>query len=207
MNYAPEPEVTQDIAIVDSGGANIASVKYALERLGVNGALTADPEAIRRAHKVILPGVGAAGDAMARLQAQELIDCLRSLSQPVLGICLGMQLLYQHSAEGDVDLLGLLAGEINGFDPAATPGPVPHMGWHDVSFIGDHPLLAGIADHSYFYFVHGYYAPVTAATIGTCSYGTDFAAIVARDNVMGCQFHPERSGAAGAQLLDNFLRL
>ena len=196
-----------DIAIVDSGGANIASVKYALERLEAHSALTGDPETIRRAHKVILPGVGAAGDAMARLQAQELIDCLRGLTQPVLGICLGMQLLFDHSAEGDVDLLGLLTGEINGFDPDIKPGPVPHMGWHDVSLSGDHPLLAGIANHSYFYFVHGYYAPVTADAIGTCSYGADFAAIVAKGTVMGCQFHPERSGAAGAQLLDNFLRL
>lgn len=198
----------QDIAIVDSGGANIASVKYALERLDSNGELTADPERIKKADKVILPGVGAAGDAMARLQRVELLDCLNALGQPVLGICLGMQLLFEYSEEDDVALLGLLHGRVKGFASAATPGPVPHMGWHDVGLDGSgHPLLAGVADHSYFYFVHSYYAPVTAAAIGICHYGADFAAIVAQDTIMGCQFHPERSGAPGARLLHNFLQL
>lgn len=194
------------IAIIDSGGANIASVLYALERLGVQGRLTDDPEAIRAARRVILPGVGMARDAMSRLREKNLVPVIRALRQPVLGICLGMQMLFDHSEEGGVDMLGLLPGAVRRFDEA-TSGIVPHMGWNEVAFQGAHPLTRGIADNSHFYFVHSYFAPTGPHTVGICDYGTPFSAIVARDNFMGCQFHPERSGAAGAAILKNFMEI
>lgn len=194
------------IALIDSGGANIASVLHALERLGARGVLTGDPETIRTAERVILPGVGMAGDAMKRLSEKNLIPVIRALKQPVLGICLGMQLLFEHSEEGDADMLGLLPGTVRRFDEK-TSGIVPHMGWNEVAFQGDHPLVRDIPDRSHFYFVHSYFAPPGPYTIGICEYGKPFSAIVARDNFMGCQFHPERSGAMGAAILKNFLEI
>jgi glutamine amidotransferase len=199
-----------NVAIIDSGGANIASVLFALERAGADAVLTADPDVISRSPRVILPGVGAAAEAMRTLAARDgLVASIRGLAQPVLGICLGMQLLFTHSEEGDADMLGILEADVRRF--AETPGvTIPHMGWNTVSKTGagaDHPLLDGIADESYFYFVHSYRAPVGPYTIGTCDYAGAFTAICAQGNFMGCQFHPERSGAAGARLLENFLKL
>lgn len=194
------------IAIIDSGGANIASVQFALERLGAASILTDDAATIRSADKVLLPGVGAAPVAMQRLAQTGLIDCIRELTQPVLGICLGMQLLFARSAEGDTPLLGLFAANCSGFTPA--PGrSVPHMGWNRLARHQDHPLLAGIDDGAHVYFVHSYFAPVTSDTVAASSYGDDFTAIVAKNNFMGCQFHPERSGPVGAQILRNFLEM
>ena len=196
------------IAIIDSGGANIASVRFALERLGVDSVLTADPAVISAAERVILPGVGAAPVAMAQLARAGLVECIRGLTQPVLGICLGMQLLFDRSEEGDTPLLGLVGGTCGAFDPGMGL-TVPHMGWNRLLPQGEgrHLLLSGVEDGAYVYFVHSYAAPVSADTAASCSYGVDFTALVARGNFMGAQFHPERSGPVGARILGNFLAL
>ena len=196
------------IAIIDSGGANIASVRFALERLGVDSVLTADPAVISAAERVILPGVGAAPVAMAQLARAGLVECIRGLTQPVLGICLGMQLLFERSEEGDTPLLGLVGGTCGAFDPGMGL-TVPHMGWNRLLPHGEgrHPLLSGVEDGAHVYFVHSYAAPVSADTVASCSYGVDFTALVARGNFMGAQFHPERSGPVGARILGNFLAL
>jgi len=196
------------IAIIDSGGANIASVRFALERLGVDGQLTADPAVINAAERVILPGVGAAPAAMAQLDRAGLIECIRGLTQPVLGICLGMQLLFERSEEGDTPLLGLIGGTCRAFDPSAGL-TVPHMGWNRLVTTNaeEHPLLAGVEAGSHVYFVHSYAAPDSTDTVASCSYGVDFTALVAHGNFMGAQFHPERSGPVGAAILGNFLKL
>ena len=194
------------IAIIDSGGANIASVKFALERLGVGSVLTVDVSVIRSADKVILPGVGAAPVAMQRLVSNGLTDCIRTLQQPVLGICLGMQLLFSRSTEGDTPLLGLIDAECTAFIPTSQRS-VPHMGWNRLVFQHEHPLLAGVEKGAHVYFVHSYFAPVTNETIAECSYGQNFTAIVGKKNFMGCQFHPERSGSVGARILQNFLEM
>lgn len=193
------------IALIDAGGANIGSVRYALERLGAHAELTSDPEAIRRADRVILPGVGTASAGMARLRELALVDVVRGLSQPLLGICLGMQLLFDSSEEGDVECLGLLPGRVRRLE--AHPGiRVPHMGWNRLRPHRDDPLLAGIGTDAQAYFVHSYAAPVTDDTIASSEHGDAFTAIVRRGRCMGAQFHPERSSATGARLLDNFLR-
>ena len=196
------------IAIIDSGGANIASVRFALERLGVDSVLTADPAVISAAERVILPGVGAAPVAMAQLARAGLVECIRGLTQPVLGICLGMQLLFERSEEGDTPLLGLVGGTCGAFNPGMGL-TVPHMGWNRLLPHGEgrHPLLSGVGDGAHVYFVHSYAAPVSADTVASCSYGVDFTALVARGNFMGAQFHPERSGPVGARILGNFLAL
>ena len=195
------------LVLIDSGGANIASVKFALERLGVEGVLAADPDKIARATHVILPGVGAARDAMDKLQARELVECIRGLSQPTLGICLGMQLLFSHSEEGDAAMLDIISGNVRHFKPEAEK-TIPHMGWNNVRVEYEHPLFKDVPDDSYFYFVHSYFAPSGNYTLASCAYGSEvFSASIARDNFMGCQFHPERSGAAGQQVLRNFLEM
>jgi glutamine amidotransferase len=194
------------IAIIDSGGANIASVQFALERLGAESVLTKDVKIIQSADKVLLPGVGAAPIAMQNLAEYELIDCIRSLTQPVMGICLGMQLLFAVSPEGNTPLLGIFDADCETFTPAQGRS-VPHMGWNRLSKQQDHPLLAGVDEGAHVYFVHSYFAPVTAQTIATTNYGDDFTAIVAENNFMGCQFHPEKSGLVGAQILRNFLEM
>lgn len=192
------------LAIVDSGGANIASVRFALERLGVQSELTADPAVIRAAERVILPGVGSAAEGMKRLQAKGLVDCVRGLTQPVLGVCLGMQLLFERSEEGDTPTLGLIPGQVTRLpDPPGVT--VPHMGWNTLTTGRDVGLLAGIGRDARFYFVHSFAAPVNAFTQASCRHGTPFAAIVQRGNFSGVQFHPERSGPAGARLLRNFV--
>ncbi|HEU0153803.1 MAG TPA: imidazole glycerol phosphate synthase subunit HisH [Arenimonas sp.] len=193
------------VVLVDSGGANIGSVRYALERLGVDAAMTADPETIRGADRVILPGVGAAAPAMARLNELNLVPLLRGLRQPLLGICLGMQLLFEGSEEGDVDCLGLVPGRVRRM-PASPGVRVPHMGWNRLRPTRADPLLDGVADGAQAYFVHGYAAPVTDDCLAACTHGGPFAAMVRRGNVAGAQFHPERSGAVGARLLQNFLQ-
>ncbi len=194
------------IAIIDSGGANIASVQFALERLGARSVLTRDAAEIAAADRVLLPGVGAAPVAMKALGDAQLIEPIRQLRQPVLGICLGMQLLFGRSFEGDTDLLGILDGACHAFTPSEGRS-VPHMGWNRLHPTTTHPLLAGLDDVSHVYFVHSYYVPVNDATIATCNYGQYFTAIAARDNFLGCQFHPERSGQVGARILQNFLEM
>ena len=197
---------TDEVTIIDGGGANIASLRFALERLGRQAVLTTDPERIANASHVILPGVGAARNAMERLRSHELNSFIPQLHQPFLGICLGMQLLFERSAEEDAECLGILHGCAQRF--VANPDrPVPHMGWNRIATLQDSPLLAGLAKDEYFYFVHSYALPVSEDTIASSDYGGAFSAIVGRGNFHGTQFHPERSGAAGARLLANFLSL
>ena len=196
----------RDVVVVASGGANIASLRFALERLGAPVELSADPARIRAASHVILPGVGAAADAMARLERSGLDRVLPGLTQPVLGICLGMQLLHEASEEGGARCLGIIPGVARRF--AEAPGrPVPHMGWNTLEVRRDCPLLEGLTDADHAYFVHSYALEVGEATVASCRYGAPFSACVAWRNFYGAQFHPERSAGAGARLLENFLRL
>lgn len=194
----------KNVAIIDGGGANIASLKFALARLGYSGHLTTDHEYVRRASHVILPGVGAAADAMNRIRSAGLGELIAGLEQPILGICLGMQLLFESSEENDTACLGVLPGTARLFE-SSPEQPVPHMGWNQIQRTRDSNLLAGIPDGSHFYFVHSYAVDVTEDTLATTEYGRDFAAIAERDNVAATQFHPERSGRYGARLLQNFL--
>jgi imidazole glycerol-phosphate synthase subunit HisH len=194
------------LAIIDSGGANIASLQFAVQRLGIESDLTTDPARLRAASHVLLPGVGAAADCMGRLQSAGLIATIRELKQPVLGICVGMQLLFESSEEGDVTCLGVLPGRVRRFN-GRNGLPVPHMGWNQLEFERVSPLLNGIASGDYVYFVHSFAAPVSDLTLARTQYGDEFAAIVQRDNIYGAQFHPERSAKVGAQLLENFLQL
>lgn len=214
MSQAPElleqhdrrPATGLSVVLVDAGGTNIGSVRYALARLGVEAPLTADAAAIRAADKVILPGVGAAAPAMARLHALGLVEVLRGLTQPVLGVCLGMQLLCAHSEEGAVDGLGVLPATVQRL--RATPGlRVPHMGWNRVRPCAPHPLLAGLPADAQAYFVHSYAVPLGDDTLATTEHGQAFSAVVGRGNFFGMQFHPERSAAVGMRLLRNFLDL
>lgn len=196
----------RDVVIVAGGGANIASLRFALERLGARSEVSADPERIRGATHVILPGVGAAADAMARLNASRLDRLIPTLRQPVLGICLGMQLLHEASEEGDTRCLGIIPGTATRF--AAEPGlPVPHMGWNTLRIERASALLSGIDGEPYAYFVHSYRLAPSAATTASCLYGAPFGACVAWRNFHGTQFHPERSAALGARVLGNFLNL
>ena len=197
---------TADVVIVDSGGANLASLGFALQRLGASSQVSGDAQVIGGARRVLLPGVGAAQDAMARLQSLQLVNCLRSLQQPLLGICLGMQLLFSHSAEGGTDCLDIVAGTVQRL--VAAPGrPVPHMGWNCCRQTGADALLRGIGERDYFYFVHGFAAAATAETTAVTDYGSPFSAVVSRGNFHGVQFHPERSSVPGARVLANFLAL
>ena len=192
--------------IIPTGGANLASLQFALQRLGKDVQVSHDPEDIRAASHVLLPGVGAAQDAMARLRDIKLHDLLPTLKQPVLGICLGMQLLFDGSAEDNATCLGIIAGRAQQF-VASNDLPVPQMGWNQIQACISNPLLVGVPSGSYCYFVHSYALPVGVATIAESHYGVPFSAVVARDNFFGTQFHPERSGRAGAQMLANFLDL
>ncbi|PKL96856.1 MAG: imidazole glycerol phosphate synthase subunit HisH [Gammaproteobacteria bacterium HGW-Gammaproteobacteria-8] len=191
------------IAVINSGGANLGSVVQALNRLGAESLLTADPALIRSAERVILPGVGAAASAMAALREHGLVDVIRGLGQPVLGICLGLQLLFEGSEEGNVECLGILPGRVTRLPE--TPGlRLPHMGWNQLQWQLNDPLAAGLDGSEWFYFVHSYAAPAGAA-VASCMHGTAFAAVVRQRNFAACQFHPEKSAAAGARLLKNFL--
>ncbi len=193
------------VAVIDSGGANIGSVRYALDRLGVESVVTGDAAVIALCERVILPGVGAAAVAMARLRELGLVETIRALQQPLLGICLGMQLLFESSEEGEVETLGLMKGRVTKL-PEAPGVRIPHMGWNRLALRRESTLLAGIESGAQCYFVHSYAAPVTGECIAASAHGVPFAALVQRGNVAGAQFHPERSGAAGARLLENFVR-
>lgn len=205
---SPRADATGDlaleVAVIDAGGANLGSVRYALERLGARPRLVRDADTLPGAARVILPGVGAAAPAMAVLRERGLDSALRQLQVPLLGICLGMQLLYEASEEGDVACLGLLPGRVRAMRAAAGVR-IPHMGWNRLRARRPSPLLAGLADGEQAYFVHGYAAPVDQACIAETRHDAPFAAIVERGRVCGAQFHPERSSRAGACLLRNFL--
>ncbi len=193
-----------DLVVVDSGGANLGSVMIALRRLGVEPPLVRDVDSIDRAGRVLLPGVGAAGPVMRRLREFGLVECLRGLRKPLLGICVGMQVLFERSEEGDKECLGLLAGSVSKLQ-GGDGIRVPHMGWNSLQFERPSPLLEGIDEGGHAYFVHSYAAPVTADCVARTDHGAPFAALVQRGNVAGAQFHPEKSSGVGAQLLRNFL--
>lgn len=195
------------IAIIRGCGANIASVQFALERLGKQSILTTDANSISAASHVILPGVGTAKQAMLQLQELRLIEVIQKLSQPVLGICLGMQILYEFSHEGDTDGLAIIPGRVSHL-PTDKPLTIPHIGWNQLQFYDNKsPILQDISNNNYFYFVHSYMAPVNEYTLATTNYGKNFAALVQKNNFYGMQFHPERSGKVGENILQNFLDL
>jgi glutamine amidotransferase len=192
--------------IIAGCGANLASLGFALQRLGADVPVTEDPSRVKRASHVILPGVGAAAPAMARLREMGFVDVVPKLRQPVLGICLGMQLLFTGSDEEDTPCLGVIDARVQLLAPGAAL-PVPQMGWNALSVTGESPLLAGIADGAYAYFVHSYAAPTGAYTRAVADYGGAFSAVVEERNFFGTQFHPERSAGVGAQILENFLNI
>ena len=192
------------IGLIDTGCANIASVRFALERAGLDHFVVRDPSETGDCDRLILPGVGAAGAAMARLQDRGWPDAFRRDDRPLLGICLGMQLLFDHSAEGEVDTLGLIPGRVERL-PLSEGLVWPHMGWNALQAFGqDEPLLRAVSLGEYAYFVHGFYAPVGAHTVAQADYGAEVSAIVRAGHIAGCQFHPERSGRVGARILSNF---
>lgn len=194
------------VAIIDSGGANIASLLYALQRIGAAATLTTDAAQIKSSTRVILPGVGAAKDAMERLRKHELVDVIRELTQPVLGVCLGMQLLADASEEEDVECLGVIPGTARRM-LADTNCPVPNMGWCPISKANDHEILNNIDEGSYFYFIHSYALPLSEYTVAAAEHAEPFSAVVSHDNFVAAQFHPERSSITGSHLLRNFLGL
>lgn len=189
------------LAIVDVGCGNIGSVGIAFERFGIAPVVTGDPQEIASADKVILPGVGAAGYAMGEIERRGLTEPLRALKQPVLGICLGMQLLFEHSDEEDVECLGIVGGRVRKLD--AAPGrPVPHMGWSRLD-VSDHSI--GLCSGDYVYFAHSFACDPGPGTVASADYGREIPAVVRRGNFLGAQFHPERSAEAGARFLKAFL--
>lgn len=191
-----------NVAIIDYGAGNIQSIRFALARLGVSATLSSDSETIQSASHVIFPGVGEASSAMTKLKSTKLDTLIPELTQPVLGICLGMQLMCNASEEGNTTALGIFDTEVVRF---TTTRNVPHMGWNEVK--GSGILFDKIPNNSHFYLVHSYYAKPNENTVGSCDYDINFAAAMAKDNFYGTQFHPEKSGAMGAQLLQNFLTL
>lgn len=194
-----------EIAVIDYKGGNVQSVLFALERLGCQPTLTADPEVIRRADKVIFPGEGEAASAMRELRAQGLDEVLPTLTQPFLGVCLGMQLLGTHSEENDANMLGILPFEVKRF-PKLPEYKVPHMGWNTLQRLRS-PLFEGLGTEDYVYFVHSYYAPVGDYTIAEAEYPAPFSAAVQHKNFYAVQFHTEKSGPVGTRILKNFLKL
>lgn len=194
------------IAIVKYNAGNIFSVYCALKRLGYEAVLTDDPEVLRSADKVIFPGVGEARAAMEHLNATGLSDVIKSLTQPVLGICIGMQLLCKHSEESDVDCLGIFDTNIVRFNPSDKELKVPQMGWNQIKSLKT-DLFKDIDDGSYVYYVHSYHAPLCEYTIAQTDYDGLYSAALHKDNFFATQFHPEKSGSIGEQVLKNFLEL
>lgn len=194
------------VALVDSGGTNIGSVRSALRRFGVDAMAGSDSATLRSASHVIMPGVGAAEPGMCRLQAHGLVDTVRSLQQPVLGICLGMQLLFEHSEEADTDCLGIVQGCVRKMKSDGGVR-VPHIGWNTLSHTRDNALFTGEDVGAHAYFVHSFAAPISIATIATTEHGEQFSAAIQHENFFGVQFHPERSSDLGARVMRRFLAL
>lgn len=192
------------IVIVDSGGANLVSITSAVSRLGYEVIVSSAIQDIEQASHIILPGVGSAEIIMRRLNSLGLVEVLKTVTKPVLGICVGMQVLFEFSEEGMTTCLGILSGMVKKIR-AATPLCLPHMGWNTVKICAFSKLMQNIPQHAYVYFVHNFSAPVSCYTIAETFYGSPFSAVVQYRNFMGVQFHPERSGAVGSQLLKNFL--
>ncbi len=201
--------------IVDTGCANLSSVKFAVERLGFTVTITDDIEQIKAADKVIFPGVGSAKHAMENIIEKGLVETLQNLTQPVLGFCLGMQLMTRSSTEGisttegsqknSIECLNIIPTSVEPLN--AQGNRLPHMGWNTLTTVAEHPVLKGISVDDYFYFVHSFAAPLSEYTLASCQYGSEFSAIIGKDNFIGCQFHPERSGALGSKIIQNFLEL
>jgi glutamine amidotransferase len=197
--------VKRDVVVIGSCGSNLASLGFALKRLGVDAPVTEDPDRVRRATHVILPGVGAAAAGMTRLAAAGLAEIVPTLTQPVLGICLGMQLLFAGSDEEDTRCLGVIDARVTKL-PQSTDLPVPQMGWNQLEAVADTALLAGVEPGAFAYFIHSYAAPVGGFTRAVTRYGVPFSAVIERGNFFGTQFHPERSARVGAQILANFVK-
>ncbi len=194
---------TQTITIIDTACANLSSVQFAFERLGYRTLIAHTPEHIKNADKLLLPGVGTALTAMTNLHTLGLLDAINTATQPILGICLGMQLMSCHSDEGDIDTLGIISTPTQRLPDKGLP--IPHMGWNQVNYQPHHPLFTDIKPNSHFYFVHSFAIAPCQQTIATCDYGISFSAAIEQHNFYGVQFHPERSGQNGALLLRNFM--
>ena len=195
------------LIIVDTGCANLASVQYAFDRIGVEASISDVPADIKSAERIVLPGVGSAPYAIKKIRGKGLQDTLQNLTQPVLGICLGMQLVFETLEEGGAESkgLGLVPGRVSLLDTQGAPSP--HMGWNTLSDLKDDPLLDGIKAGDYAYFVHSFAAAVNDNTLASSKYGNKFSAIIRHKNIWGCQFHPERSSRVGAQILQNFAKV
>ena len=194
-----------EIAIIKYNAGNVASVMYALDRIGQKYQLTDDQEEIKKADKVIFPGVGEASTAMAYLKEKGLDEVIKGLKQPVLATCIGMQLLCKHSEEGNVDCIGVFDVEVKKF--ISKDLKIPHVGWNSIVKRGDNPLMKGLKEEEFVYFVHSFYAPVNQYTTAVCEYEQPFSAMLHKDNFYAAQFHAEISGKAGEQILKNFLAL
>ncbi|MBQ4810636.1 imidazole glycerol phosphate synthase subunit HisH [Pseudoalteromonas luteoviolacea] len=192
------------IAIINTGCANINSVRFAFERLGVTPEIVSNPEQLNGFDRAILPGVGHANVAMKRLIEQGWKEAIAQYERPLLGICLGMQLLCDYSEEGQINGLGMISGQITQLQTGKLTSP--HMGWNTIQPIGKHPLLKHIDENEQVYFVHSFAHTVNESTLAQCEYGQAFSAIVAKDNYAGMQFHPEKSAKVGAKLLNNFMQ-
>ena len=197
-----------EIAVINYGAGNLRSVVKAFEHIGYPATVTTDPRKVMAADGVVLPGVGAAGDTMTNLHARGMVDAIATViakKRPFFGVCIGLQVLFERSEEDGAECLGLLGGYVRRL-PAGVK--VPHMGWNQVRLVDNHPLFQGIADDSYFYFVHSYYADPTeqSAVVGLTDYGATFASALAQGNLVGTQFHPEKSGSLGLQLYRNFVQ-
>lgn len=193
------------VAVVKYNAGNIFSVVHALKRIGVEPLLTDSAQALRAADRVVFPGQGEASGAMHYLRERGLVDVIRSLRQPVLGICIGQQLMCRHSEEGDVDCLGIFDAEVKRFQPNRHEDKIPHMGWNDIHDTKS-PLFEGL-EGKFVYFVHSFYVPVTDDTSAVCNYIHPFSAAMQKDNFFATQFHPEKSGTAGQRILENFLHI
>lgn len=191
------------VVIIDYGAGNIQSIKFALERLGYEGVLSSDAEEIKAADKVIFPGVGEASSAMAKLKSTELDKIIPELKQPVLGICLGMQLMCNRSEEGDTEGLKIFDVDVIHFEKKLK---VPHIGWNRIKDLKTE-LFQDVAEKEYVYLVHSFYAPVCSETIAICDYGINYSSALKKNNFYGVQFHPEKSGVWGEKILDNFLKI